>query len=133
MKAIFIAITLMLVTGCDAFENEQVVPQEMIGEWELTGTGFGTIPTYGVDSNHYSMTLILYADRATWYKNDEIWGKFGAGEKKKDWPNNTFFMKVRSKNLCNFKAVLNEATSTLAMIPTNCLEFRYHFFKKVSN
>jgi|TARA_R100001015_G_C4577615_1_gene134622 hypothetical protein len=130
IKYISILLIGILFVGCDAFKNEQSVPQELIGEWKLTGTGYGPNPTYEVDPNRSSMTLFLYNDRVMWYQDGEIWTKFGTTEKKKGWPEDSFYMNSKNNSFCDFKAVFNPETNTLGIIPANCLDFPSHFFQK---
>lgn len=132
MKYILIVLLTTLFVGCSLFNNEQIVPEKAIGEWEWVRTSGGWGTNISADSVDYTINLVLDASEARWFRNDKLVTKYYVREGKKGWEDGAFFMKPSdSKHSCAPSRVnYNEEENRLVIGSANCTDQPYHYFKR---
>jgi hypothetical protein len=84
---------MLLFAGCSVFENEQLVPVEIEGEWTWYQTVGGWGQTVKADTVNYKMTLKIYSqNEAHWFKNDSLIQKYTIQEGDDDWTKDELVM-----------------------------------------
>jgi hypothetical protein len=133
MKYVSIFLIGVFFIGCDAFVDEQDVPQELIGEWEWTSSAGVWSGLIIADSVDYSMTLIFKGNKATWYRDHDLQAKFDVEKNKESWRPGSVYLKKNQGIGCSYSGVLEKAKQSLELIPSNCLDAPSHYFKKISS
>lgn len=77
---------MVLFSGCSLFENEQLVPTELEGDWTWYRTAGGWGQTVDADTAGYTMTLKIFSqNEAHWFRNDTLIQKYVIKEGSEDW------------------------------------------------
>lgn len=75
---ILIALIIVLISGCNQFENEQVVSEAYVGEWQwqesVGGIGGWTINADSVD--YKESITINQSNEMYWYRDGELMQKY---------------------------------------------------------
>ena len=81
-----VLLIMVLFAGCSLFENEQLVPEELEGDWTWYRTVGGWGQVVDADTAGYTMTLKIYSqNEAHWFTNDSLVQKYTIREGDHDW------------------------------------------------
>lgn len=139
----FGVLTLGILLSCNVFENENsVVPDEYIGEWNWTGTYGGWGPNIRADTVEYQMNLLISKlAEVKWYRNNELISVYEMSENETTFPSRKWVM-YRSDEIetpdygfywlvidCGFYVQLHE-NDTLKLVPVRCTDVPSVYFQK---
>jgi hypothetical protein len=133
MKYVSIFLIGIFFVGCDAFNNENTIPDGVYGIWEWTGAAGGWGGGINVDSVDYKMTLIMQNNEAKWYRDNKMKARFQVERYRKNWRNGSFHIEKVEGMGCSYIGVFEKAKQSLELIPSNCLDAPSHYFKKISD
>lgn len=124
-----------LLLSCNVFENENsLVPDEYIGEWEWIGNYGGWGPIISADSvEHQIVMSISKLAEAKWYRNDRLIYVYEISIGKESWTEGELVM-YRSNHSdeydCGFIMYMGE-NETLMLSSADCTDQpTVHFQKK---
>ena len=130
----FISLFL-LFSGCSIFENEQMVPDKIMGDWEwyLTAGGWG--PSIAADTAGYDMTLKIYnQNRAEWFKNDTLVQRYIIKKGEEGWVKGELVMYRLNENTenvdCGLKIDHQPDVNELHLPTAHCTDSPTFYFKR---
>lgn len=134
MRVLICALAI-LISGCNVFNDEQLVPHQLQGEWKwhLTSGGWGT--HIEADSVEYSMTLRIYAqNKADWFRNDSLMQSYDIVEGQDEWTKGDLVMFRRNNNEeygdCGYVIDHYPDANELHLRTALCTDSPTHYFKR---
>lgn len=129
VKSLIVVLCLVGLCSCDSFQNEQSVPEELVGNWVWIGTYGGWGQNISADTAGYAMSLIVYDDnKAVWYKeNGEAYNY--KIETDINFEGRRRVSMYRSDETCKLNINIDEL-DRLNVFTTKCTDFPISYFKK---
>lgn len=122
----FTVLILGLFLSCNIFENENdIVPNEYIGEWSWVGTYGGWGPNVSADSVDYQIDLLITKmAEAKWYRDGELKGEYNISIGKDSWTEGKLVMyrsAIVEEHDCGFIMDLYQ-DETLVLSSAHCTD-----------
>lgn len=134
MRALIFGL-IILISGCNAFQDEQLVPEQLQGEWSWYRTAGGWGTYIDADSVNYSMTLRIYAqNKAEWFRNDTLVQSYDIVEGQDEWTKGdlVLFRQNRNEDIVDCGYIIDGYTGAneLHLRTALCTDSPTHYFSR---
>lgn len=127
---LLITLIIILISGCNYFENEQVVSESYIGEWQweesVGGIGGWTIHSDSVDFSE-SIT-INQSNELFWYRDGELIQKYAISDVSEDMDGELLLRPVLEGS--SMEKVINGFQNGRLVIGDTCYDCYIYYFKR---